>query len=643
MYAPIEPLFWIYAFYFILATFLAFFIPGHLLVIKLKLNLYQETVLSFVVGYVLWSLQGFVFGYFSLRGLTYLYLFICFLVWLKFCFPVALRTLKEIRFKKPSFVLFLITILGTAIQLSSVWVNGFKIEGSVFFCCGVPDTLTYLALVSELVRRFPPNEPGISGYPLYNYHYLSNLGLSELIRIFHLPLINTAYQYMTLLFSVFLGLTVIAFSDVLDLGRKFKVWILFLVYFAGDIIFFLPFISGKGFNFSLTTLENASSLWISPPRFYSIVIFFAGITLLAIWLKKKNMLAGLIMALVLGSLVGFKVYTGLIILSGFAVLGLFYFFKKRFNLIIPIIALFLISLCLYLPVNKDAGGLVFTGFWRFEDFIVQPSLQMSNFELARRVYLENDNYVKVLIYDLFFGFLYIFFSAGVLILGIFQTKNSLKKIPKDLNTVLLVGLLTTCVAGFFFIQQTGGANSSQFLISIYVIGVVYAALMISWWQNKIPKKIGLLLSFFLILLISGRVFHDTNVRIDRIFNRTGFNIDNDKLESYNFFNNTSTNSIVMVSDESTLDCLYIIFIGNRSTYNCSSGLPGVIDEYELTRRKNVKNNILYGEDFEKVRKEIKLNKINYLYVPKNEENKTNIEKLELIRVFETSSISVYRF
>ena len=121
---------------------------------------------------------------------------------------------------------------------------------------------------------------------------------------------------------------------------------------------------------------------------------------------------------------------------------------------------------------------MFTGFWRFEDFVVQPVLGLSRLELARRVFLDHNNIVRALLYDLFFAFLYIFFSAGTLLLGLFQTKRSIQKIPGDFTIVLVAGLISTCIAGFFFIQKTGGANTSQFLISIYIVGAIYSSLAV---------------------------------------------------------------------------------------------------------------------------------------------------------------------
>jgi len=48
---------------FILAVFIALYIPGHLALHKIKLTLFQNIVISTILGMVLWGWQGFIFGF----------------------------------------------------------------------------------------------------------------------------------------------------------------------------------------------------------------------------------------------------------------------------------------------------------------------------------------------------------------------------------------------------------------------------------------------------------------------------------------------------------------------------------------------------------------------------------------------------
>ncbi len=416
---------------------------------------------------------------------------------------------------------------------------------------------------------------------------------------------------MTVLFSVLLGISAFALAEALYLGRRFTFWLTFFLYFSGDIIFLLPLITGHGINFSLTTLENASNLW-KRPRFYALIVLLSGLTLFVYWLKKKDIYSGLIMGVVLGSIIGFKVYVGLFVLCGFAILGIIYFLNKKYSAIIPILLIFVVSGILYTLVNRDAGGLVFSGFWRFEDFVVQPSLGLSHLELARRSLFEQYDVIRASLYDVLFGFLYIFFSTGTLLMGLLQTRGSLQRIPKDFITLLVGGLLCTGISGFFFLQQTGGANSSQFLISIYIVGTIFAALSVSWWLNKFPRLIALTAAIVIILLTSARTVYATYRQMERTITREGLLIPNDILQAYIYFSGTKQGSVIMVYDDTNLDCLLITIFGNRPTYTCTAGLPGVISDELLLQRYDIKNNIFFGNNLDQRLKRIDIHPTEFL-------------------------------
>ena len=638
MYSFFEPLFWVNALYFIVSSILAFFIPGNIFIKKFKLTFFAEVVLSIIVGFVFWCLQGFLFGYMQLRFLTYLYLIISLVTWI---FLYRKKIFERVKFKKPDFAILILLILGTLMQLSTIWPNGLSVNKGLYFCCGMPDTLYHLALTSELVKQFPPHEPGISGVLLQNYHYLSNLGVADLIRVFNLPIINTQYQYMTVLISFLFGLSILVLANLLNFTRTMKLWLLFLIFFYGDIIFLLSYLNGHGFNFLYTTLENSESLWISPPRFYAIVVFIAGLNLFVLWLKKKDLLTGIIMAIVFASLIGMKIYVGAIMLAGLGVLGIIFLFKKEFKMLVPIVIFYLISIAIFLPVNSNSGGLYFSGFWRFEDFIVQPSLGLVNLELARQIFAQHNNTLRVILYDLYFGFLYFVFSAGILILGLFQTRSSLKQIPGYFTFTLLAGLLATCAAGFFFLQKSGGANSGQFLISIYIIGVIYAAIAISWWLNKLPKKVAFILIFVLVIITSVRVVHDTFIRVARIASSTAPSVDSKTLDSYMFFANTKKDDTVLTYDEDNFGCLLIRVVGNSAAYACSLGAPGDRG-VSIADRVAVRKIIFHGKDLNKSKEALIKNRIAYIYMPKSEVTASNVSKMNLPKVLDDNNIVIYK-
>jgi hypothetical protein len=68
---------------FLLACVVALFLPGDVFVKRLGLPIFQRVVLATGLGFALWALQGFVFGFLGLRDLTYAYLVVAAVLWLK--------------------------------------------------------------------------------------------------------------------------------------------------------------------------------------------------------------------------------------------------------------------------------------------------------------------------------------------------------------------------------------------------------------------------------------------------------------------------------------------------------------------------------------------------------------------------------
>lgn len=66
-----------------LAVILAFYIPGNLLIKKLRLPPLSTAVLSICSGIVLWAWQGYIFGNLNFRSGTYAYLILTLVLWLK--------------------------------------------------------------------------------------------------------------------------------------------------------------------------------------------------------------------------------------------------------------------------------------------------------------------------------------------------------------------------------------------------------------------------------------------------------------------------------------------------------------------------------------------------------------------------------
>src|SRR6185437_15013066 len=317
--------FWLFFIAFFFAAFLAFYIPGHFFLKKYKLTTFQRTILALIIGIALWGWQGFIFGFLQIRWMTYFYLLFFLIVWIKSGDPKSiLESIKRRHKPTVDLPIILLILVGTLLQMLGVFFLGILTSKGMYFCCSVNDSLYHIALTNQIVKEFPPTEPGMSGIIVHNYHYLSNLVSAELIRIFHLPLIATQFQYLVLFLSLLLGLTAVVFGQMVNLKKSYILWLVFFLYFSGDMTYILSFFGGQGLNFNTPYLENALWLWNSPPRVFATVIFLGSVSILILWIKEKKLSLGIILSFVFATLISFKVYNGIFVLTGAAALLLYY-------------------------------------------------------------------------------------------------------------------------------------------------------------------------------------------------------------------------------------------------------------------------------------------------------------------------------
>ncbi len=516
------------------ATILAVFIPGNV-VLRLTAIKFPPVVLfalSFVVGAAFWVSQGFVFGFLHIRFLTYLYILAMVIISIRQLRGVKIRLLPEKKLLLP----LIIIAIGSLMQISFGILTGVLGPKGISLCCvDVSDNLYFLALSSEIVKNIPPFEPGLYGVIVKNYHYLSNIFTAELSRVFVIPLNILQYQFSSIYLPVMLGLTVLSFGLTVTKKIRYSLWLLFFIYFGGDFIWLLMVILQKGTNyFSMGSLEDGTKFLSNPPRAFALVQFFGGLSLLQYWLlNKKNFLLIFLIGIVIGTLIGFKVYVGIFALLGVGVLSLFWIVKREFKNLLLSASCFLVALIFYLPVNSGAGGLYFTSFWFFENFIVQPYLQLERLELARRVFLDDNKYFKAFFFEILYFCIVVFSLFGTKLIGLIQSRKTIHMFLPELHVFLIAGIIPSLIVGFFFQQTSGGSNTFNFTVNVFIVGSIYTAAT-AFWLTSFNKKISVTVALVIIGLTIPRVVQETKLNIERLLNHKAELITTNQYNAFNF-------------------------------------------------------------------------------------------------------------
>lgn len=515
MSSLLVPEFFLYFLFSSIAIFIVIFIPGYVVLKSLQLGqkFLFNTVQSLVIGTAMWVAQGFLLGFLGLRVVTYLYIFVFILFFLrvkKFKRPI-------INFGKNEVFVFLLILVGVFVQSSAAFFMGVRSSHGLSFCCvDISDNLYFASLSQAVSNNIPPFEPGLFGVVVKNYHYLSNVFVGELVRIFNLPVMFVQFQVSNIYLPVMLGLTTLVFGRAVTKKWSFSYWLLFFIYFGGDFVWFILLFRDNPNIFSMSSLEDGAKFLSNPPRAYAVIQLMGGLSLLKVMLgTKKNIASVLTASLVFGTLIGFKVYVGIFALVGLGALALMGIFKRKRYYGVLFICTFIIALMVYLPVNKNAGGLYFTSFWFFENFIVQPGLHLERLELARRIFFDDHKVLKSLAFDSLFMLVTIVALFGTKLIGIVQTKGSAKILSQQMHVFFLSGIAVSFVFGFFFQQSSGGSNTFNFIVNIFIFLSVYCAATMTWINSKM-RKIGIVLSIAVIILTIPRVVNEFQSNIKKI-------------------------------------------------------------------------------------------------------------------------------
>ena len=511
IYSILDWQWWLSFVGFVLAISASWFIPGLVLLsytsVAKKIQLYAAPI----VGMSFWAVESYILGWLNLRFLLYL-IIAGYLVWAflrrKIIFSI------DWRLKLPK-VVWLVIILGVLLQMIPVYGSGWRTEdGIAFYFVNVYDGLFHLSLARSLIDHFPPIQPGAAGLPVTNYHYVSNLVTAELTSVWRLPLIHLHFHFIPLFLSFWLGILTVL---ILKHWSKFTWTLIFgliLFYGVGEITWLINLFVG---NLSTVPFEvfidHGMIQFLNPPQAFAKVVFFCLILLFQTFWAKRDWKLAAIIGLMTATLIGFKVYFGLIAGLGIAagvltvlIQWLLQYFRNRhfatrteiINQCLPFVVLAVISLgvgaAIYVPTNSNAGGLFF-------DFLTWPKLllgmQKLNWQdwwLRLQVYEAAGNTKAIIfLYTVAAGtFLAAIYHIRVVGLLVLLPKFRQRLTAPELAFTLVPAIIFT-VIGMNFLQSSGGPNSFNFMVVALSICNLLAAVVLGELAQHKWKAIAILL------------------------------------------------------------------------------------------------------------------------------------------------------
>lgn len=500
---------------FNLIKFLAFIVlavilPGIILTRKFieKKALFLQLFISSATGLVMVTLLFYLTSLVNFKPLVFAYILINLIILIRLKYYKILTGFPKIK-KDFNLVLFLIILSGTVFQIIPTFKSGLNFEyGTGFWGPNTHDGIWHMALINQLVKSVPPENPIFSGVILKNYHYFYDLLVAATNYLSKVSITDLIFRFYPVMFSLMLGigsyyLAMRLFKNdttLVLLRNKIAIFFsLYLIYFAGSFGWIVEYLREKHFGGeSAFWVNQAVSFNLNPPFAISLVILIALLHIL--FSNTKGILPKIVTIFIAGTLASFKSYTGILVLAALIIVALVRIFRnKDFNYFwIALFSLMITALLFLYNFQASSALIIFAPFWFIHSMVDSPDrVGWVRLSLARTASLSLGQWPKFFMAETLSLTLFIvgnlglrFFALGSLV--------KIKEIFKN-DILLFIFVLTSfsVVIPILFIQSGNPWNTIQFFYPVlyttaFLSGPVIAALVI---------RLNKLLAFIIVVIV----------------------------------------------------------------------------------------------------------------------------------------------
>lgn len=553
---------------------------------------------------------------------------------------------KNINFKAPGLLAFLLILIGILFQGLTLFKTGRIYDFGIGYWGPLArDGVWHEALVGQLLKSTPPANPGLAGELLVNYHYFYDLLVSSISRTGVDPRL-LIYRVFPTIFSILLGVGTYKLSQVLFNNKKVSLLAVFFAYFASSFGWVLGLIRGQPLGGESAFWANQPvSMNINPPYAISLVIIIFTILLINSYLSSPNAMKAILVILLSGTLVGFKVYAGGVLLGGLFVLGVKkLILEKDFRLIGISLAAFLISLVILLPQSKSSLGLIeFNPFWLINTMIdAGDRVGIPNLTARRFAYLGDHKWFHLAIVEAI-GFVIFFVgNLGTRIIGVIGLEK--RQLRRDLFVLIFAMMFFAFLPPLLFTQKGNSWNIVQFFYYFLYFAGLFAAYGL--------RKTHTLLAVLIILI--------TPISSLATF-RSGFYPNPPAYlptEEYKALTYLSTqkdgivlkhpfdkNSREKFKDPFPLsvyaDNAYVSAYSGKSVF-IEDGEQQIVLNTDFNGRLELSNRFFEEKDLDWSQKFLQDNNIGYVYLPKIYQLPVAEEEYPMEKIFENEEVDIYK-
>lgn len=351
-----------------------------------------------------------------------------------------------------------VVLIGSIAWCLTIVKSGWMYEfGYGFWGANGYDGIWHISLINNM-SNFNFENPVFAGELIKNYHVGFDLLLGIINRITNIPASILYFQILPVILSLSIGLLTYKFVFEWTNSKKSAIYSTLFTYFGGSMAWLLN--KGESTFWS----QQAISTLVNPPYALSLVLILAGLILY----RRKKYLS----IIFFGLLIFIKVYSGLLIIGGLFIAGVYDYYKNKNKFTLKIfLGTLLLSVTLYVPFNLNSAGLIkWEPFWFLEsmfaagDRLIWPKMA--------EAMLSYKNQSVILKFGIAYGFAFALFILGNFWTRLIFIKDLFKKVD-SIKLILLFAIIAGVTIPTFFVQSGTPWNTIQFMYySLFFSGIL---------------------------------------------------------------------------------------------------------------------------------------------------------------------------
>lgn len=648
-------------FIFIPVCFFAFTSPGIYILnlSKFKFTQTENIIFGTVVGFVVFTIISYLLLLLNISILilpTYLLLNI-------YSFKKLIAVLKnlETNSKKKLIIFSFVFGLGILGQLAIISPSGITDRGGniLFWSSHAHDGTWHMALMESIKQGWPFKNPALAGEQLINYHYFSDIAPAIFSKYLPLTNLDIYFRLFPFIYTILLGSTAYLLVKKITGNFAASIWATFFTYFAGSFGFVVTYLKNRSLGgeslFWATQVQSSSG---NSPQIISDILVLTCLYFAYLLFQKKNKVFYLIIGMIMGILVMFKVYGAIVLLTATSLVGIRQLIRDRSIYILSLSFMgFGLAAFLYYPnIQVSSSFLIFEPWWFIRTMIVEPSrLDWLDLEYRRQTYIYENN-LKRVIYLESIGFLIFFFgNLGMRFLGLWDlVKVSIKSLKDNFYLLFALIILISLVFPLLFLQKGVAPNTSQFLQYFLLLFGLLAGISTSKFLKALRLTPSKIVAASLIILFSiptqvGLLFE--------FYNRGAYAmISKDEVTALDWIKNNIGNDAIILNPpydpELNLrdkiphvwdwsDTAYVSALTGRTTYFEDQEQVDIMG-YDWGGRAETKKIIFKTADVDVFSQKLKNSRSNILYFPKILKPKIDPSLAGLKRIFENNEVEIWK-